>query len=52
MYSQTMDAAPEEEQQTSRSAADLQQQALLEDRFEARIAEGGFIEAKDWMPEH
>jgi ring-1,2-phenylacetyl-CoA epoxidase subunit PaaA len=43
-----MDTAPKEERQPLRRAED----AALEARFEARIAEGGFIEAKDWMPEH
>ena len=52
MYTQAMDTAPPEERQPLRSADDAQQQGLLEERFEARIAEGGFIEAKDWMPEH
>ena len=48
MYTQAMDLAPKEERAPVRSA----QAAELEARFEARIAEGGFIEAKDWMPEH
>jgi hypothetical protein len=28
------------------------EEAALEARFEARIDDGGFIEAKDWMPDH
>ena len=48
MYTQAMDTTPAEERQPLRSADEVQ----LEARFEARIAEGGFIEAKDWMPEH
>jgi len=28
------------------------EEAVLEQRFDARIDDGGFIEAKDWMPEH
>ncbi|HET6318617.1 MAG TPA: 1,2-phenylacetyl-CoA epoxidase subunit PaaA [Chloroflexota bacterium] len=48
MYTQAMDTAPKEERKAVRSA----EEALLEERFEARIDEGAFIEAKDWMPEH
>jgi len=47
MYTQAMDLAPAEER-TLRSA----EEAQLEARFEARIDNGDFIEAKDWMPEH
>ncbi|HEV8688781.1 MAG TPA: 1,2-phenylacetyl-CoA epoxidase subunit PaaA [Ideonella sp.] len=48
MYTQAMDTAPKEERKAVRSA----EEAFLEERFEARIDEGAFIEAKDWMPEH
>src|SRR5690606_9533561 len=50
MYTQAMDTAGKEAdaRKPVRSAEDLQ----LEERFEARIAEGEFIEPKDWMPEH
>ena len=48
MYTQAMDVGPKEERLPLRSA----DEAALEARFEARIAEGAFIEAKDWMPEH
>jgi ring-1,2-phenylacetyl-CoA epoxidase subunit PaaA len=48
MYTQAMDLAPAESRSTLRTA----EEAQLEARFEARIAEGEFIEAKDWMPEH
>jgi ring-1,2-phenylacetyl-CoA epoxidase subunit PaaA len=48
MYTQAMDLAPKEERKALRSA----EEAQLEARFEARIDEGAFIEAKDWMPEH
>ena len=48
MYTQAMDTAPREERKAIRSA----EEAELEARFEARIAQGDFIEAKDWMPEH
>ncbi|MDE2454261.1 MAG: 1,2-phenylacetyl-CoA epoxidase subunit A [Burkholderiales bacterium] len=48
MYTQAMDLAPKEERRAVRSA----EEAAAEERFEARIDEGDFIEAKDWMPEH
>ncbi len=48
MYTQAMDLAPKEERAALRSADDAQREA----QFEARIAAGDFIEAKDWMPEH
>ena len=48
MYTQAMDTGPKEERKAVRSA----EEARLEERFEARIDEGAFIEAKDWMPEH
>ncbi|MFN5164205.1 MAG: 1,2-phenylacetyl-CoA epoxidase subunit PaaA [Pseudomonadota bacterium] len=48
MYTQAMDVAPKDERKVVRSA----EEAALEARFEARIDEGAFIEAKDWMPEH
>jgi ring-1,2-phenylacetyl-CoA epoxidase subunit PaaA len=48
MYTQAMDVGPKEERKAVRSA----EEALLEQRFDERIDEGGFIEAKDWMPEH
>ena len=48
MYTQAMDTAGPEERAAVRSL----EQAQLEARFDARIDEGDFIEAKDWMPEH
>ncbi len=48
MYTQAMDTAPKEERKALRTAEESQ----LEARFDARIDEGGFIEAKDWMPDH
>jgi ring-1,2-phenylacetyl-CoA epoxidase subunit PaaA len=48
MYTQAMDVAPLE----ARQAVHSLEEAELERRFEARIDEGGFIEAKDWMPAH
>jgi ring-1,2-phenylacetyl-CoA epoxidase subunit PaaA len=48
MYTQAMDTAPKEERKAVRSL----EEAELERRFDAKIDDGGFIEAKDWMPEH
>jgi ring-1,2-phenylacetyl-CoA epoxidase subunit PaaA len=49
MYTQAMDTQGRDPQRKPvRSAADLQQ----EERFEARIAAGEFIEPKDAMPDH
>lgn len=48
MYTQAMDVGPKEERKSVRSA----EEAELERRFDERIDEGGFVEAKDWMPDH
>ncbi len=50
MYTQAMDTAGKdgEARKPVRSADDL----AREDRFEARIAAGEFVEPKDWMPDH
>ena len=50
MYTQAMDLMAREAKGPAvvRSAEEVQR----EDAFEARIAAGDFIEAKDWMPEH
>jgi len=51
MYTQAMDTMGKEAgdaKKPLRSAEDL----ANEERFEARIDAGEFIEAKDWMPEH
>jgi len=50
MYTQAMDTQGKdpESRKPVRSAEDLQR----EERFEARIAAGEFIEPKDWMPDH
>jgi ring-1,2-phenylacetyl-CoA epoxidase subunit PaaA len=45
MYTQAMDTGPKEERSALEDAA-------LQQRFDARIDAGEFIEAKDWMPEH
>ena len=55
MYTQSMDTLSAEDKAIEaaskaklRSADELQSQ----ERFDARIDAGDFIEAKDWMPEH
>lgn len=52
MYTQAMDTmgqdAGDGRQKPLRSAEEMR----LEERFDARIDAGAFIEAKDWMPEH
>ena len=50
MYTQAMDTAGKDGEARTpvRSAEDL----AKEDRFEARIAAGEFVEPKDWMPDH
>jgi ring-1,2-phenylacetyl-CoA epoxidase subunit PaaA len=45
MYTQAMDLMPREERAALEDAESQQ-------RFDARIDAGEFIEAKDWMPEH
>jgi len=45
MYTQAMDVGPKEERSALEDAA-------LQQRFDARIDAGDFVEAKDWMPEH
>jgi ring-1,2-phenylacetyl-CoA epoxidase subunit PaaA len=51
MYTQAMDTQGRDadgSRKPVRSADELQ----MEERFEARIASGEFIEGKDWMPDH
>jgi len=48
MYTQAMDTAPKDDAPVLRSLHDAELQA----RFDARIDDGGFIEAKDWMPDN
>ena len=50
MYTQAMDTQGKdaEPRKPERSAEDV----AREDAFEARIADGEFIEPKDWMPDH
>src|ERR1041384_2528768 len=49
MYTQAMSVGPQDAPSKKIKSIEEQQQ---EDAFEARIAAGDFIEAKDWMPEH
>lgn len=49
MYTQAMSVGPQDAPSKKIKTVEEQQQ---EDAFEARIAAGDFIEAKDWMPEH
>src|SRR5438132_2616833 len=48
MYTQAMDMQDPDAKKTVRSADEL----VLEQRFDAHIDAGEFIEAKDWMPEN
>jgi len=48
MYTQAMSVGPQDAAAKVQSVEDAQREAA----FEARIAAGDFIEAKDWMPEH
>ncbi|MCW5237186.1 1,2-phenylacetyl-CoA epoxidase subunit PaaA [Verminephrobacter eiseniae] len=48
MYTQAMDLMDPMEPGDAGNAREMQRQ----EQFEARIAAGEFIEAKDWMPEH
>jgi ring-1,2-phenylacetyl-CoA epoxidase subunit PaaA len=48
MYTQMMDTQGQEK---AKAVTTLEEQELMR-RFDARIDDGGFIEAKDWMPEH
>ncbi|MBB2487360.1 1,2-phenylacetyl-CoA epoxidase subunit A [Mitsuaria sp. WAJ17] len=48
MYTQAMSVGPQEQAAKVQSAED----AKRLEAFEARVGEGEFVEAKDWMPEH
>ncbi|HEY1394354.1 MAG TPA: 1,2-phenylacetyl-CoA epoxidase subunit PaaA [Methylibium sp.] len=55
MYTQAMDLMAKEgakEGGDKKPHVRSAEEARLEERFEARIDAGDFIEAKDWMPEH
>ncbi len=51
MYTQAMDTMGREGQD-SRKLVRSADEMMQEERFEARIDAGDFIEAKDWMPAH
>jgi ring-1,2-phenylacetyl-CoA epoxidase subunit PaaA len=48
MYTQAMDTAPKEERAAIRNADEV----VAEEAFERALDNEGFIEAKDWMPDH
>lgn len=49
MYTQAMSVGPQDAPSSKiKSAEEMQREAA----FEARVAAGDFIEAKDWMPDH
>lgn len=50
MYTQAMDTAGKEGD--ARKPVRSTEELAKEDRFEARIAAGEFVEPKDWMPDH
>ncbi len=50
MYTQAMDLMPKGSDAPEAARSETEQQLLK--RFDARIDDGGFIEAKDWMPAH
>ncbi len=50
MYTQAMDTLAREGAAASAKPLSPEEQRLQQ-RFDARIDEGGFVEAKDWMPE-
>ena len=53
MYTQAMDTMAREGQgQEAPKAVRSVEELHLQERFDARIDDGGFIEAKDWMPDH
>ena len=52
MYTQAMDTMGRDGDAPKAKPVRSAEEAHLEQRFEARIDDGGFIEAKDWMPEH
>jgi ring-1,2-phenylacetyl-CoA epoxidase subunit PaaA len=49
MYTQAMDTMGKDE---ARKPVRSAEEVVLEQRFDAKIDEGDFIEAKDWMPDH
>jgi ring-1,2-phenylacetyl-CoA epoxidase subunit PaaA len=51
MYTQAMDTIGKESLEAKKPLRSAEEM-LAEEKFEARIDAGDFIEAKDWMPEH
>jgi ring-1,2-phenylacetyl-CoA epoxidase subunit PaaA len=52
MYTQSMDTLNKAEAAELKKPVRSAEDVAREERFEARIDAGDFIEAKDWMPEH
>jgi ring-1,2-phenylacetyl-CoA epoxidase subunit PaaA len=52
MYTQAMDTLGKEGGDTAPRPVRSAAEAALQQRFDARIDDGGFIEAKDWMPDN
>ena len=52
MYTQAMDTPDGHDSGGAKKAVRSADELALEQRFDARIDAGEFIEAKDWMPEH
>ncbi|HRP27686.1 MAG TPA: 1,2-phenylacetyl-CoA epoxidase subunit A [Burkholderiaceae bacterium] len=52
MYTQALDVMSKQEIAADRRPVRSADDAAREAAFEAHIADGGFVEAKDWMPDH
>ncbi len=52
MYTQAMDTLGKDGGDADPKPVRSAEEAALQQRFDARIDDGGFIEAKDWMPEN
>ena len=52
MYTQAMDTMGKDEGGNKPAAVRSAEEMQLQERFDARIDAGDFIEAKDWMPDH
>ncbi len=52
MYTQAMDTMGKDGGDSAARPLRSPEEAELMRRFDARIDDGGFVEAKDWMPEH
>ena len=51
MYTQAMDTMGKDMNEAPKALRSAEELALQQ-RFDARIDEGDFIEAKDWMPDN